>query len=188
MFNYDDILNNHEDRIEVLEEGGGGSTSASDVSYDDSTTQYGESNVQKVLEKIKSLFLPISGGIIKGILETTGNIILPNNVGLQGRKTDGSLMPLIFAGLQDGIGIGNGAPITANGILNCPSGVNGTTNGNALPILVESVQLTNQTLNANTNNNAFNVPVAKMDMFQLELWVICLAVLITVSLTCIECT
>lgn len=162
MYNYDDIINDHEDRLDALEEGGGSATpSASNVSYDDSTTQYGVSTVQKALEKIKSLFLPISGGIINGILETTGNIILPNNVGLQGRKTDGSLMPLIFAGTQDGIGIGNGSPITANGTLNCPSGINGTTNGNALPILVESVQLTNQTLAANTNTNAINVPVSK---------------------------
>lgn len=161
MYNYDDIINDHEYRLEQLENGGGGSITAQAVSYDDSATSYGESTVQKVLEKIKSLFLPLTGGTVNGAIETTGNIILPNNVGLQARKTDGSVMPLIFAGTQDGIGIGNGAPITANGMLNCASGINGTTNGNALPIIVESAQLSNQTLNANTNNNAFNVPVAK---------------------------
>lgn len=91
--NFDDILNDHEDRLESLEEsgGGGGATSASNVSYDDTTTSYGESTVQKVLEKIKSLFanyLPLSGGEVSGI------VTFSNNVGIQGYDTNGNARTL----------------------------------------------------------------------------------------------
>jgi len=85
--NFDDILNDHEDRLESLEEsgGGGGATSASNVSYDDTTTSYGETTVQKVLEKIKSLFanyLPLSGGNI------TGDVTIANNKTIYGKTTE----------------------------------------------------------------------------------------------------
>ena len=103
MPNYDDEINDLLDRVESLEDGGGGGAtpSASNVTYDDSATSFGASTVQIALEKIKALidgitsrfsdFLPVTGGTVTGDLTVNGVI---------DGTTTGNALPIVVENVE----------------------------------------------------------------------------------------
>lgn len=130
---YDDVINDHEERIEALEEGGGGSTPpASSVSYDDSSTSYGASNVQNALEKVKDLitsvtgrfsdYFPKAGGNIEGDTNIKRNLVVDGNAEVKG--------------VIDGTTTGNALPIVVD-----TANITGSVNGSSTATLSGSVAL-----------------------------------------------
>lgn len=114
MINYDDEINDLLDRVETLEEGGGGEIpSASGVKYEDSVTQYGSNIVQGVLEIVKAK--------LDSLLNKFADY-LPNN----GGTIDGEL---IVTGLIDGTTSGNALPIMVDSVTGTGS-IGANTNGN----------------------------------------------------------
>lgn len=168
MSNYDDMLNDHEYRIEELENGGGGGSSTADsVLYNDSSTKYGSSNVQGVLEKIKSIFdsfVAIASGTIT-LGDASKNLNLKAGDGTDQQMavlTSTSLRPSADSKDSLNLGLANyrynnvysnsgnfSGDVVVSGTIN--GRLNGLASGNALPISVYSASSEATNINAGAN-------------------------------------